>query len=638
MSALRGAWQLSCALAVLLMASRADAAAGEPLRRLEGNIAPVVRRAAVVERMQASERLRFSLALGLPNPAALDDFLARVYTPGDPLYHQFLKTGEFAERFGPSQADYDAVVAFVKSQGLNVVATHSNRMLVEVEGSVDKVEAALGLRLMHYRSEQGRVFHAPDAEPSLPASIAAKVSGIVGLDNALEPRSNLRLPNGAAAGTSGIGTGPGQGLSPANIKTAYNLTGVSENGSGQVIALFELDGYLAGDIRSYETNFGLPNVTLENVLLNGASGAPSALTNSGPVEVTLDIELALALAPGASKIQVYIGTSFADIYNRIASDNTAQQVSTSWYPSGIDSDISSSLRNTENTAFKQMAAQGQTFYAASGDFGDNVKTGTDKNGNAILKFGVQDPSSQQYVTGVGGTTLNTVVAGGAYFQETAWSGGGGGISAVWSLPNYQSQAVSSGSSGSSTSRNVPDVSLNSDPNTGYSMFYNGSWSIIGGTSCAAPLWAAFNACVNQRRAGLGAGRLGFLNPTLYYLAQSPYYSTNFHDITNGNNGTYAAVSGYDNVTGWGSLNGAKLISDLQENADVLYVDGGYGGSTQNGTVTQPFKTVSGAVNAASSAHATLIYIRGNTYLESANYTINKKVLLINNGGGTVTIN
>lgn len=631
---LSGSWRLLLG-GLLIVGMSLSVLAQEPMVRLRDNLSPLVARAALMGRAGANERIQFSIALPVRNQAQLDEFLTSLYTPGSLFYRQYLKTGEFAERFGPTQADYDAVIDFVKKQGLEVVGTHSNRMVLEVAGTSDKVETAFGVRMMRYRANSGRVFRAPDVEPVLPASISAKISGVIGLDDALEPRSNLRLRGASQqlAGSSGIGSGPLTGLSPSDIKTAYSLNSVAETGTGQTIALFELDGYLASDIRSYETNFNLPNVTVQNVLLDSVSGTPSTNVN-GVLEVTLDIELAIALAPNINRVIVYEGTSFVNIYNRIASDNAAQQVSTSWYP-GRESDVSASLRNSENTAFQQMAAQGQTFYAASGDYGDKVKTGT-TNGNPILQFGVQDPSSQQFVTGVGGTTLATASPGGSFQSEVAWAGSGGGVSTIWSLPNYQSFVASPGSGGSASFRNLPDVSLDSDPNTGYSIYVAGGWTTVGGTSCAAPLWAGFTALVNQRRASHGVGQLGFLNPTLYYLANSPNYASDFHDITGGNNGTFAAVAKFDNCTGWGSFNGGSLIGDLQINADVLYVDGTFNGSPQNGTISNPFKTVTGAINAASPFRATLIYIRGNTYLE--NLTVNKNVLLINNGGGPATIN
>jgi subtilase family serine protease len=327
------------------------------------------------------------------------------------------------------------------------------------------------------------------------------------------------------------------------------------DGTGQTLGLFELSGYTAADISGYESYYHLPAVPLQNVLVHGFPGNPG----SGADEVTLDIELMIALAPGASKIVVYEGPNTSlgvvDTYDRIAADNLAKQISTSW---GL-SETSTSLRvlESENSAFQEMAAQGQSIYAASGD------RGAYDNGSSLS---VDDPASQPYMVGTGGTQL-FVNPDETYNHETTWNvngtvsggAGGGGVSVVWSIPSWQ-QGI--GSAASSTMRNVPDVSLNSDQYTGYSIFYGNRWWIYGGTSCAAPLWAAFTALANEQRATNGQGLLGFANPTLYQLAQEANYASDFHDITAGTNLYYHAVTGYDNATGWGSFVGSSLLADL----------------------------------------------------------------------------
>jgi len=296
------------------------------------------------------------------------------------------------------------------------------------------------------------------------------------------------------------------------------------------------------------------------VLVDGYSGA----SGSGAAEVTLDIELQAALATGASKILVYEGPNTTagviDTYNKIATDNIAKEISTSW--GEAEQYETSTTRTAEQTAFKQMAAQGQTIYAAAGDSGayDYRRT----------KPAVDDPASQPYMCGVGGTSLTTNGAGGSYKSETTWNGGsisagagGGGISSVWPIPSYQSGVVSAASKGSTTYRNVPDVSLDADPNTGYAVYYNGGWTIYGGTSCAAPLWAAFTALVNQQRASAGKAPLGQANPAIYATAKSSAYSLDFHDIADGStNLYYPAVKGYDDATGWGSFQGSALLGAL----------------------------------------------------------------------------
>jgi kumamolisin len=399
-----------------------------------------------------------------------------------------------------------------------------------------------------------------------------------------------------------LGSGPSGGYAPADIKTAYNLNSASLTGSGQTLGLFELDGYTASDITAYETYFSLPKVTLQNVLVDTAKGT----AGSGADEVTLDIELQIALAPGASKILVYEGpnsnTGVIDTYSRIASDNLAKSISTSW--GEAEQYVTSSTLNSENATFQKMAAQGQTLYSAAGD------SGAYDNGSTLS---VDDPASQPYVTGVGGTSLTTNGAGGAWKSETTWNrgsvangAGGGGISQVWSIPSYQSAAgvITTAAKASSTFRNVPDVALNADPYNGYSIYYQGQWTVYGGTSCAAPLWAAFTALVNQQRIAAGKSTLGFANPAIYAVGTGLDYATDFHDIADGStNLYYPAVKGYDLATGWGSFSGIPLLNDLAGSSvtgppppSQLLSDPGF----ENGTNTSPWVMTAGVINNSSS--------------------------------------
>ncbi len=589
-----------CGLATLSLSAGAQTGAVH----LRGHIPDVVQSANLIGRVQPAETVNLALALPLRNQAALTDLLTRLYDPNDPLYGKYLTPEQFNAQFAPTQADYNAVAAFAQAQGLTVTATHPNRLILDVAAPAQNVEAAFGLRLKQYRLPTGRVFRAPDADPVIPAGLAGKLQSVVGLDTAavwqphnrlkpmdplafLNPPANPLVPLGDSPGTGGgadprlTGSGPGGGLAPNDIKKAYGLSGVTQTGTGQTLGLFELDGYKASDITAYEGNFGLPSVSLQNVLVDSATGA----AGSGAGEVTLDIELQIALAPGASKIYVYEGPNsnagVVDTYNRIATDNLAKSVSTSWglYESGN----SSSARTSENNAFQQMAAQGQSIFAAAGD------SGAYDNGSSLS---VDDPASQPYMTGVGGTKLTTSGAGGAWSSETTWNGGsiangggGGGISTVWTIPSYQVGFGSTAAKTSTTYRNVPDVSLDADPNSGYAIYVGGKWNIYGGTSCAAPLWSAFIALVNQQRVSAGKGVLGFANPPLYTIGKGSNYTTEFHDIADGStNLYYPAVSGYDAATGLGTINnGANLLTDLAGGT----VSGGGGGG--GGTPTQLLK-------------------------------------------------
>ena len=582
--------------------------------RLAGHVPQqAIRRAHLMGRVAGSQTISLALTLPLRHPAQLSDLLVRLYTPGDPLAGRFLTSDEFTARFGPTEADYQAAIAAAKAAGFQITGTHPNRLLLDVSGPASVVEAAFSVRLQTYRAvEDGRLFQAPDAGPRLPAGLAGRVSQVVGLDTALHLRPHLRPMAEQSLLTGRAGSGVKGGLTPSDIKTAYNLNAVSANGAGQTLAVFELDGFAPNDITFYEQSFGLPVVPIQTIAVGDIS------TNNGAAsdEVTLDIELAQALAPNLSKILVYespnTNASILNCYNRIATDNLAKQVSTSYgepesaAQSGPGFTKGTAFTTSENQIFQQMAAQGQSIFSATGDLGAY---------DDAMALSVDDPGSQPFVTGAGGTTLTTNGTGGLYAGESVWSappsladaalptystfgsGGGGGFSAIWPAPSYQANL-----SPAPAMRSVPDIALNSDPQTGYSIYVGGQWHVYGGTSAAAPLWAGFTALVNQQRAAAGKPPVGFLNPVLYQIGASPSYGADFHDIVSGNNLYYPAAAGYDNASGWGSFVGNALLNTLVNGLPSAQT------ATLTGTVTAadtnaPLPNVT--VRALSSGNATV---------------------------------
>ncbi len=262
------------------------------------------------------------------------------------------------------------------------------------------------------------------------------------------------------------------------------------------------------------------------------------------------------MAPGLSSVIVYEGTLIDDILNRMASDAIASQISSSW-TYGIDP--------TTEQIYQQFAAQGVSFFNASGD------------SDAWLGS-VATPCDDPNITIVGGTTLTTTGPVGAWVSETTWNwdveygsefdgqGSGGGISGRYKIPSWQLGVDMSGNQGSTMARNVPDVAMAAD--NVYVIADFGVPQSVGGTSCAAPLWAAFVALANQQAAAHGRPTLGFVNPALYALGQSENYTNCFHDVTTGNNawsqspGRFLAAPGYDLCTGWGSPTGSNLVNLL----------------------------------------------------------------------------
>lgn len=512
--------------------------------------------------MATATQLDLTVALPLRNQSDLKILLQRLYDPKDALYGKYLTPTEFTANYGPTQSDYNAVKNYFISKGYAIGKSDENRTLLKVSAPVAKIENSLQVNLNTY-TKKNKSFYAPDTNPELPSLIATKVIGIIGLDNSVINRHHNRmLINKTKTAQSPLqnGTGPGNAFSPNDIRKAYNLTTIPTTGKGQVVALAELDGYTTSDILTYQQYFNLPAIPLENVLVDGFDGVPSGGSDSGSGEVTLDIEMVLAVAQGLEKIIVYEGPNDSNngllsVYQKIADDNRAKQISTSI--GNPEREIGKVALDAENQIFMQMAAQGQTLFAASGDNGAYDTP----SGNSL---NVDDPASNPYVVGVGGTSL-ILDASQNYSSESVWNdglasrgAGGGGVSVIWPIPSYQ---IGVPGIASTRFRNVPDVALNSDPDTGYSVYYDGQWQEEGGTSAAAPLWAAYLALVNEQRVLDGKAVMGHMLPRLYALEATSSYLDDFHDITQGNNFHYRAGPGYDNATGLGTIN-SNLFNDL----------------------------------------------------------------------------
>ena len=543
---------MPCLLGLLLFALLPATEAAQ-VQVLPGHVPSLASRQQAIGRLNPAQSLDLAIGLPLRNKEALIALLNEIYDPRSAQYHQYLTPDEFAEAFGPSPQQYQAVVAFAQAHRLAVTRTHSNRVLLDVTGSVADIQAAFGLNLVLYRHpSENRLFYAPDADPVVDSTVP--ILDITGLDNFRPPRPLLHFPNASAAGAHPLnGSGAGGTYLGKDFRAAY-AANVAVTGLGQTVGLLEFDGYYANDITSYESQAGLPNVPLSNVLLDGFNGSPGGAN----IEVALDIEMAVAMAPGLSKVIVYEAgpNGFPnDILNRMASDNSARQLSSSWSWSGGPS-------STTDNIFLQFAAQGQSFFQASGDSGAYVGA-------------VPQPCDSPYLTIVGGTTLSTTGPGGAWTAEKVWNwnnnnsgtnASSGGISTTYSIPSWQAGVSMSANQGSSTMRNLPDVAMTAD--NILVTYDNGSSGVVGGTSCAAPLWAAYAALINQQLLANSNTVIGFLNPALYSIAQSSAYSTTFHDVTTGNNTNtasptrFSAASGYDLCTGWGTPAGSALINAL----------------------------------------------------------------------------
>ncbi len=520
---------------------------------LHGHVRPAVARglAAPQGLMPQSQRMNLSIVLPVRNQAGLASLITRLYDPSAPDFHRFLSAAQFAEQFSPTPADYQAVVAYAQANGFTVGPAPANRMVVPISGTVAQVEKAFNVRMgLYSHPTEKRLFFSPDREPSLDLSVP--IAHIAGLDNYSIPQPMFHRNPAPESTTHYVtaGSGPGGSFLASDMRWAY-YGGTALTGAGQTVALLEFDGYNQSDVDLTFSSVGQTySVPIQNVLLDGATGAPISGSDS---EDVLDIVQVIGMAPGLSQVRVYIGGNDVDILNAIASEDLAQEVSISWSWSPDDP-------ATDDTFFEEMAAQGQSVFAASGDWGEFDPY-----------FDNFYPAEDAYVTSVGGTDLSTAGGGGPWASETAWSRSGGGVSPDGiPIPSWQAGVATSSNGGSNTLRNVPDVAMQADF-VNYSCAMGSCAGDYGGTSFSAPRWAAFTALVNQQAVAAGDSTVGFINPAIYAIGEGTDYANDFHDITYGNNDArnnccgwpyYNAVPGYDLVTGWGSPNGQSLIDQL----------------------------------------------------------------------------
>jgi subtilase family serine protease len=505
-------------------------------------------RAQSVGRLPATQTMRVDIVLALRNQAELEDFLREVYDPASPSYRHFLTVQEFTERFGPTQADYDAVLRFAKANGLAVVGGSRDGMDVQLSGSVAAIEAAFHVSMGVYQHPtENRTFYAPNREPSVDLPFA--LWHISGLDNYSIPHANLHHKNLSVKSNAVTGSCPSSSYCGSDMRAAY-YGGTALTGAGQTLGLLEFAGYDIADVNTYFANAGQTNnVPIDGISTDGTSLSCLARNRCDDTEQTIDITQAVSMAPGLSALYVFVGSTDTAILSSMSTHSPlSAQLSSSWTWSPSDP-------GTDDPYFEKFAAQGQSYFQAAGDSGAYTSRSTDVF-----------PADDAHVTVVGGTDLQVTGPGGAWSSETTWVDGGGGFYTPDDIPipSYQqlSGVITSANEGSTTLRNSPDVAAEANFD-----FYvcadqtTCTANEYGGTSFAAPMWAGFIALVNQQAVANGNSTLGFINPTIYSLGLGSSYDSEFHDITSGSNG-YPAVVGYDLATGWGSPNGTGLINAL----------------------------------------------------------------------------
>jgi kumamolisin len=613
----------------------------------------------------SSSNMTIEVVLAPSNEAQLNELLTTLYDPTSASYQQWLGTGEFNSQFAPSDAQIAAVESHLQSYGLVVQATPSP-FLVRASGPSSVVEAAFGTSIHNYRNANGITYFSNASVVQLPASLAASVRGIVGLSNTVRLHTHVLRPanhssppascetpyvtaaqlynavNNGVGFPFGYGGGPGcNGLTPAQTNSIYGAPDVGPRGQGAGVqlAVFELSAYQHSDIVTwahyfYGDRFAPPlvDITVDGGPLNpicptGDQCPPQYNGYSGDIEVDADIETQLAVAPAAQHLLVYnapndyTGQTEIDEYAKIANDNRADVISSSW--GECENDAGAAYVLAEDRIFKQMALQGQSMFGAAGDTGafDCIRS----DGTTVVN--VEDPPSQPWVTSVGGTSLESFnpdtnpTPSYPYGVETVWNvdnlcnestgeggqpgyfwcaatgAGGGGNSQFWGRPSYQqgpgitnaSTVYGNGTTNCALAakgtpcREVPDVSANADAYTPYAEYCTGSaatpysdcatfsgsqtpsgWFGIGGTSLSSPLWSAIIA----NRVGFWNHRVGNANPLLYQLYNVGYQQY-FNDITGrgqktNNNGLFPTTPGYDQATGIGTPRMTPLITGVPQ--------------------------------------------------------------------------
>jgi kumamolisin len=481
--------------------------------------------------------------------------IVRRRTPLDlhTLAGRILSREEFDSFYAADPADFETLRLFAHRHGLAVDEQASSlaRRTLVLRGAVQAMQSAFGVELHDYSCRQPRggapaKFHTFIGQVSLPESCTPIVEAVLGLDTRPIARAHFRYlrdlkkkPKAASAGPQPVA------FNPPQVAELYGYP-TTVNGSGQTIGIIELGGgYNTSDLDTYFQSLGLAAPTVVAVSVDGGTNSPSN-PNSADGEVALDIEVAGSIAPGA-RFAVYFAPNtdqgFIDAITTAVHDtaNNPSVLSISW--GGPESSWSQSSISALDSACQSAAALGVTIAVAAGDNGSSDGVGDGQNH-------VDFPASSPHVLACGGTEL--VASGGAIQSETVWNDGaqggatGGGYSAVFPLPSWQSGKVTG------SFRGVPDVAGDADPQSGYNILVDGQQEVVGGTSAVAPLWAALIALINQQR----GKPCGFVNPTLYGDPQD------FRDLTQGNNGSYSAGPGWDPCTGLGSPKGAEIASAL----------------------------------------------------------------------------
>ncbi|WP_067849243.1 S53 family peptidase [Alicyclobacillus mali (ex Roth et al. 2021)] len=606
-------------LAVGVPTMEADAVQAAPLAN------PSTENAQDLGPANASQTVTASVILHVQNPTALQNYIQQTETPGSAQYHKFLTTSQFAAQFAPSSQTIQQIEQELQQYGLQVVSVSADHLDLQVQGTIQQFDNAFNTVIDLFKAN-GQVFRAPKKPPQIPVALLTNVLAVVGLDTANAAQSlTVKTPNVSGmpspkavlpqGGSTATGT-PGS-YTVGDTANRYDINPLYQKGitgKGETVGIVTLSSFNPQDAYTYWKGIGL-HVSQNRIQMVNVDGGGQM--DDGSVETTLDVEQAGGLAPDANVV-VYDAPNtdqgFIDAFYQAVSDNQVDSLSVSWGQPEIDylpqmnqgqSYVDELLAFTQ--AFMEAAAQGISVYAAAGDSGayDTARDFPPSQGFST-PLTVDFPASDPFVTAAGGTTVPfsaTFSLGKVNItQQQPWSwqylqnlgyqglfpiGTGGGVSVIFPRPWYQngvsgvqnsaanqaftdSQGVLYGSPftynlpSNYAGRNLPDVSMDADPETGYLVYWSagGGWLAgYGGTSFVAPQLNGITALIDQ----YVGGRVGFLDPVFYQLMQQNGYGANqpFNDLTTGNNWYWSAVSGYDPASGIGTPNVANLAQAIK---------------------------------------------------------------------------
>lgn len=519
-------------------------------QQLAGSERAAVKDSKCVGPVGPNETLRVVVALRRRAAGELESFAQRTARGerAEPLSRE-----AFAQRFSVAPEDFSKLEAFAREYQLNIDRCDMSAAKVVLSGTAEHFQAAFGVELSHYEHPTLGRFRGRTGSITIPADLADVVTAVLGLDDRPQARPHFRL---RPAHGPIMARAAAQAFTPVQLAQFYEFP--DSDGAGQCIGLIELGGgYAASDLSAYFGGLGVPAPHVVSVPVDGADNRPTGDPSSADGEVTLDIEIAGAIAPKA-KIAVYFAPNsdagFIDAVTQALHDSTHKPsvLSISW--GGPESAWTDQAVASFNDALQSAVALGVTICAAAGDSGssDGAADGADH---------VDFPASSPYVLACGGTHVTASAGSGTITREVVWNDGdnggatGGGVSARFALPAWQEglKAARLGAAPVSLARRgVPDVAADASPASGYEVFIDGQSVPVGGTSAVAPLFAGLVARVNA----LSGKPAGFVNQKLYRASNA------FNDITSGNNGTYAAAAGWDACTGLGSPRGRGIATAL----------------------------------------------------------------------------